>query len=116
MKLDRVESLLCERYPQYKLLNLYLFGSRLYGCASEDSDFDFIAVIEGPFFFNSQLIETEKININIYHIEFFRELVHQHILAVSSYYPNIQRRRSFAHSFLLNSFGKKKSQFDSLCK
>jgi hypothetical protein len=48
-----------------------VFGSRLYGCAKPDSDWDFFAIVDGDYFFASKLFETEVIQLNVFHKDYF---------------------------------------------
>jgi hypothetical protein len=69
-------------YPSSRVLNIYLFGSRVYGCATPDSDYDFVVIVDGAFFFSSKLIERDDVNLNLYHIDFYKDFLDQHILVV----------------------------------
>ena len=40
-----------------KILNIYLTGSRVYGTATEDSDWDYVAVVEAQYLPSQNLIE-----------------------------------------------------------
>ena len=78
-------------FTSVEVLNVYLFGSRAYGCATPESDYDLIAVVNSTnFFFSSQLVETEVYNINVYHRLFFEDLLYQHLLAVRPFSNDIQ--------------------------
>jgi predicted nucleotidyltransferase len=75
------------KYSDLKLQNIYLFGSRLYKCHNEQSDYDFIVLVEGEYFFGSKLIETDLVNLNIYHLDYFNELLKENIVwAIMLYY------------------------------
>ncbi|KAL0482430.1 hypothetical protein AKO1_000535, partial [Acrasis kona] len=65
-----------------QILNIYLFGSRLYQCHKSHSDYDLIVVVNGDYFDGSKLIETETLNINIYHLEYFKFLLFNNIVWV----------------------------------
>jgi len=77
-------------YKADDLLNVYLFGSRLYGVAAPAADYDLICVIEGEYFHGSRQIEyvghlqpagKMEVTLNLYHIQFFRDLVpHPYLL------------------------------------
>jgi len=81
------------RFSKENLRNVYLFGSRLYGCASPNSDYDLICVVDGNYFHGSILIDNEsqhkggqyavEVNLNLYHTDYFLSLVsiliHHHI-------------------------------------
>lgn len=71
--------------------NIYLFGSRLYGNARADSDWDFIITVRGPYFPGPRLIENEvqsfhcflnfqKLNINLLHKDFFQAMLEDNII------------------------------------
>lgn len=36
-----------DAFSHYEILNVYLFGSRLYGTYTDESDFDFIVIVDG---------------------------------------------------------------------
>eukprot|EP01080_Neovahlkampfia_damariscottae_P010842 gene10842-3462_t len=60
-----------------KLLNVYLFGSRLFGTATEKSDFDFLVVCDdydGNFILNSKENET-PVDLNIISSKKFKEKI-----------------------------------------
>jgi len=59
----------------YKLANLYLFGSRLYGCAKPNSDYDFYGIVTGDYFYASKLIDTGPIQLNLFHVDYFKDLL-----------------------------------------
>jgi hypothetical protein len=66
----------------------------LHGCASEDSDFDFIALVEGPYFNGGKLVSKEKgetagIEISTFHLVFFLELVRMQVIwtIIVGFYP-----------------------------
>jgi predicted nucleotidyltransferase len=57
------------------IYNIYLFGSRLYRCNTSTSDYDFIAIVGGPYFDNSKLFEAENVNVNVLHIDYINYLL-----------------------------------------
>jgi hypothetical protein len=80
------------QYRREDLLNVYLFGSRLYGVATPDADYDLICIVEGEYFHGAKQYEetrhlgganeptaaatgTLEVTLNLYHIQFFRGLV-----------------------------------------
>jgi hypothetical protein len=87
------------QYRREDLLNVYLFGSRLYGVATPDADYDLICIVEGDYFHGAKQYEetrhlgganepataatateteatgTLEVTLNLYHIQFFRGLV-----------------------------------------
>lgn len=68
-----------------ELLNLYLFGSRLCGVEKPDSDYDFVGICEGKYFYAYRLYETTvpaelsptgeelSVSINLQHTTYFKE-------------------------------------------
>lgn len=63
---------------KHKVLNLYLFGSRINGTSSENSDYDFICVVSSDI--NALGIHTiteKNYNINIYHLTYYKNLIYQ---------------------------------------
>lgn len=63
---------------KHKILNLYLFGSRINGCSNEDSDYDFICVVSSDT--NALGIYTithKNYNINVYHFRYYKTLIYQ---------------------------------------
>jgi hypothetical protein len=85
------------RYRPDDLRNVYLFGSRLYGVATPDADYDLICIVEGEYFHGAKQYEETRqlltgtqdetkagggggggeieVTLNLYHIQFFRGLV-----------------------------------------
>ena len=43
-----------KNYP-HEILNVYLFGSRLWGYAKPDTDWDFIVVVKGEYYAGDRL-------------------------------------------------------------
>lgn len=66
---DVIREILKEKY---KILNIYTFGSYLYGCENDESDFDFIIIVDGDYFDGSKEFSKGKYNLNLYHLEFFK--------------------------------------------
>lgn len=65
----------------FKILNLYLFGSRLSGCHTKDSDYDFICIIESNrSIYGIHTIIEGIYNINIYHYEYFLKLIENNVI------------------------------------
>lgn len=68
-----------------ELLNLYLFGSRLCGVEKPDSDYDFLGICQGKYFYAYRLYETTvpaeesptgeelSVSINLQHTTYFDE-------------------------------------------
>jgi predicted nucleotidyltransferase len=59
------------------VLNVYQFGSRVYNCHNDQSDWDFIVIVEGNYFDEFKILEVDEINITLIHIESFKKLVLQ---------------------------------------
>eukprot|EP01080_Neovahlkampfia_damariscottae_P011853 gene11853-5182_t len=79
--LEEVKEIINLKYKQLNILNVYLFGSRLYNCYNKDSDFDVILITNSKKISTStNSIETEKYNINIYHIDYFKFLIQENVI------------------------------------
>jgi hypothetical protein len=78
-----------KRFPKHQVANLYLFGSRLHNCARPDSDFDLMMLLTGPYFVGGQLVPISRAEVNIYHAEYFIDLLKQQVvwLIFIPYYP-----------------------------
>lgn len=62
--------------PQYAVVNVWLFGSRAYGCATDASDYDFLFVVRGHDLFQTpRLIECKSFQINAYHVAYLKYLI-----------------------------------------
>lgn len=65
-----------------RILRVYSYGSRVYGCNTEDSDYDYVIIVES----NEDLYyNVEKINVNITvysESEFIRRIRNHHITAL----------------------------------
>ena len=87
-KAQQDPSILLEQDPRLKfkfcdisqLCNVYLFGSRLYQCHNEESDYDFICLVTGEYFDGSKLFEGEDLNVNIYHWDYFEHLLKENMI------------------------------------
>lgn len=62
-------------YNDYEVFGLYKYGSRVYGCANEASDFDYILVVDKPV--DKEEIGT-SVNINVYSLVRFLEKLTLH--------------------------------------
>lgn len=61
-----------------KVLKIYNYGSRVYGVNKEDSDYDYIYIVESD---NDHLyysVEKENLNITVYSEQHFIELIKEH--------------------------------------
>ena len=75
MPIEVVEAFILENYPAvYQILNIYLFGSRLYGTDTPDSDWDFLVVVDGPYFTGPKLVEKGDLNTTLLHKNYFQYL------------------------------------------
>lgn len=65
----------------FDILNIYSYGSRVYGTNDKHSDYDYIVVVEG----NAGLIDERLIgnnNFSIYDIKSFQEAIDRHEISV----------------------------------
>lgn len=71
-----------------KILGIYQYGSRLYGTASEDSDWDFVVVVDGLVgdeYYKQH--ETEEFDIHLMTLKHYNKLLLEHnIMALECYY------------------------------
>ena len=71
-----------------KILGIYLYGSRLYGTDSEDSDWDFVVVVDGLVgdeYYKQH--ETEEFDIHLMTLKHYNKLLLEHnIMALECYY------------------------------
>eukprot|EP01124_Arcella_intermedia_P006836 TRINITY_DN14131_c0_g1_i1.p1 TRINITY_DN14131_c0_g1~~TRINITY_DN14131_c0_g1_i1.p1 ORF type:complete len:651 (-),score=166.09 TRINITY_DN14131_c0_g1_i1:9-1961(-) len=78
---QKIEVLIEELYSGlYQVLNIYLFGSRLHQCATQSSDYDYIVILEGPYFFGSKVHDDGIFNLNSYHRKHFQDLITENIV------------------------------------
>eukprot|EP01012_Entosiphon_sulcatum_P011075 TRINITY_DN16631_c0_g1_i1.p1 TRINITY_DN16631_c0_g1~~TRINITY_DN16631_c0_g1_i1.p1 ORF type:complete len:1027 (-),score=126.78 TRINITY_DN16631_c0_g1_i1:3-3056(-) len=60
---------------------LVLFGSRLQGAAKRDSDWDFLAVVDGPYYPGPRLVvDTPLVNVMVYHEIFWRYMQVENVI------------------------------------
>jgi hypothetical protein len=82
--LPLVERLLRESLPfEHRVVNVYLVGSRAYGLATPDSDYDVTVVIESAYdLLGLQFLSFGEwnLNLNIFHLAFFRNLIQQNVV------------------------------------
>lgn len=85
----------------HRVINIYKFGSRVYGTHNSESDYDFITIVNEP-------IETDimsyDFNIHVYGIEKFQQYVNEHrIHALESIFlPNNQKFEQHTFDFTLD--------------
>jgi len=60
----------------YKILNMYQYGSRVYGCTNPNSDYDFMVVVEGDF--PETHITIGDAEITIYSEIQFQKMIDEH--------------------------------------
>lgn len=63
-------------FTDEQILNIYLYGSRVYGCNSETSDYDYTVIIKGENYWN-QIIHDD-INITFYSPDIFQRMIDEH--------------------------------------
>lgn len=74
--------------PQDSILGIYLFGSRLYGTATENSDWDFVVINSAGIDF---LYESDEIDIHYVALETYKNKLLQHdVQSLEIYYQNTQ--------------------------
>jgi hypothetical protein len=82
--LPLVERLLQEALPYaHRVVNVYLVGSRAYGLAGPDSDYDVTVVIESAYdLVGLQFLSfyDGNLNLNIFHLAYFRKLIQQNVV------------------------------------
>jgi len=78
--IDLIHSTVLNKYnikPE-DILNIYIFGSQVYGTATSNSDFDISLVIKNKIGVNNQEIKHPIVNIHIYEDDFFQEKLNEH--------------------------------------
>jgi len=60
------------------VLNIYLYGSRVWGNYTEDSDWDFTIILKDGILFNNEEISKGNVDANIHSYSKFIELLQQH--------------------------------------
>jgi predicted nucleotidyltransferase len=79
--MEEVVEIVHQKFKNLEILNVYLFGSRLYNCHTKTSDYDLILITNLTEIDLSQnVIETEKYNINIYNIDYFIFLMQENFI------------------------------------
>lgn len=66
----------------YCVSNVYLYGSRVYGTARKDSDYDFIIVVEDRLENGSIQLMNDMVNITIYDLNMFQQLLNDHEISI----------------------------------
>ena len=86
-------------------INLYCFGSHIYGTADEDSDFDYIAVVKTMPLSGKYLInKVDKIDFHFYTPEEFQLELHSHNLQLLECFfnPSYSKIEAIQFSFSLD--------------
>lgn len=98
-----------QKIKKYKndinVLNIYQFGSRVYGTYHENSDYDYIIVVKDFF-------DSEDINIHVFtYSQFLNALTNGDIQALECYYsdPKFIHKKEVNFQFELNKFEFRKS-------
>lgn len=83
-------------YPEFTVLDVYLFGSRMYQCHKPSSDYDFVVIVDGVFFYSSKLIEpvitldtgeSIELNLSLFHVEYYQNILNSNFInAIMTYY------------------------------
>lgn len=72
-----------EKLINFKILHLYSYGSRVYGCNKPDSDFDFIIITnQNEDKIDSIISNDGKINATLYSLEGFKKAIDNHEISV----------------------------------
>ena len=98
-------------YPTFKVQNLYLFGSRIWGYAKENADYDFICTVSGQYYTGPKLIEYLNLNVNIFHEDYFQFLLDENIIWIimTLFFPKEfcwQEKRKYSFEFRKNRLRK----------
>lgn len=70
-----------ELLSDFKILNIYSYGSRVYGTNTDNSDYDYIIVVEGDNGLIDEKLIDEK-NFSIYDIKSFQEAIDRHEISI----------------------------------
>lgn len=60
------------------VLNIYSYGSRVYGTYNEKSDYDFIVIVKNNSIKNEFALENNNISLHIFNISSFQKALEQH--------------------------------------
>ena len=70
-------------FEKRQIRSLYVWGSRLYGCHNEESDYDLIAVVSGCDYFDQIVVKKSgDYEVTIIHEKKFSELLKDHLFWV----------------------------------
>jgi predicted nucleotidyltransferase len=110
---DVIKLILNEKALENKdlILNVYIFGSRLYGYATNQSDWDFVIIVDGEYFAGPKLIEKGLLNLNLYHRDYFQFLMDENVIWIImfTWIPNEfvwQRKLNFSWKLRKNCVNK----------
>jgi len=98
--------------PEWKILNIYMYGSRVYGTCHRDSDFDFLVIANS--LDREREIRNDRYNIHIYTSDKFQDdlrkfrMVNLECFFAPSF-AKIQERVDFSKDFCFDCFKIKKS-------
>eukprot|EP01125_Pyxidicula_operculata_P005636 TRINITY_DN1976_c0_g1_i2.p1 TRINITY_DN1976_c0_g1~~TRINITY_DN1976_c0_g1_i2.p1 ORF type:complete len:605 (+),score=58.80 TRINITY_DN1976_c0_g1_i2:716-2530(+) len=72
--------LVAETLPECELVSLYHWGSRFFGNGKQSSDWDFLGIVTDNYHkVLSNVIESENVDIAVYSISDFQELIDNHV-------------------------------------
>lgn len=72
-----------EKFKEDKeILNIYRYGSRVYGRVTEQSDHDYIVVVKDESILERELVDTEGNNYNIYKLSEWEDMVKRNHIVV----------------------------------
>lgn len=92
--------------PSSSILNIYPYGSRVYGTNSEKSDYDFILIINS----NKSEVHLEDFSLNIYPVDLFKQMLQDHeISAIECISLKHPLRNDYPFEFKLNKPALRKS-------
>jgi len=103
---------------QERILNLYQIGSRVYGTATEDSDWDFVAVVNGNYT-GETILDMGNVTVNTYDVAAFERLLTDHLTQaiMCIYLPkeHIWKNERNFDNFVLNKKILRKSFMRKIC-
>jgi hypothetical protein len=71
-----LENIINQLEVNYKILNMYQYGSQVYGCTNPNSDYDFMVIVEGDF--PEAHIVIENAEITMYGEIQFHQMINEH--------------------------------------